>query len=131
MSNVQKDDTSPVIAWQFFAPVPDTVRHEEDLQGALRGDMALFEEAEKKAAAWMDRRQVAFESGLKALGDLWACKDPVSAAAVWGGWLSGSMNRIVADLSDAQDFAMKAAAAGQLTAQAMVEGLPKPPAITA
>ena len=124
MSNVQKDDTSPVIAWQFFAPVPDTVRHEEDLQGALRGDMALFEAAEKKAAAWMDRRQVAFESGLKAWSELCACKDPVSAAAIWGGWLSGSMNRVAADIRDVQDFAIKAAAVGQLTAKAMVEGLP-------
>ena len=55
----------------------------------------------------MDRRELAFESGLKALGDMAACKDPVSAVAIYGGWLSGSIeNRIAADLKVAQDFAI-------------------------
>jgi hypothetical protein len=118
MTNVQKDDSGPIIAWQSFTLLPDTVRHEEDLQGAMRGEMALFGEVEKKASAWMERRRAAFESGLKALGEMATCKDPVSAVAICGLWLSGSMERIAADLQDAQDFAVKAAAAGQQTAQA-------------
>jgi hypothetical protein len=124
MSDVQQDDAGPIIVWQFFTPFPDTVRREENLQGALRRDIALFEEAAKKTTAWMDRRQVAFETGLKALSDLSTCKDPVSAVAIWGRWLNGSINRIAADLSDAQDFGVKAAAVGRLSAQAMVEGFP-------
>jgi hypothetical protein len=129
MTNVQKDDAGPMIAWQSFTPLPDSVRHEEELQGAMRGDMALFGEAEKKATAWMDRRRAAFESGLQALGEMAACKDPVSAVAICGLWLSGSMERIAADLQDAQDFAVKAAAAGQQTAQAfsVVPGAAKDP----
>jgi len=122
MSDVQRDNASPLIAWQFFMPLPDTVRREEDLQGALRGDIALFEEAERKTTAWMDRRRVAFESGLMLAGDLTTCKDPLSAVAVWGKWICASLNCMAADFSDAQDFANKAAAVGRLTAQAMVEG---------
>jgi hypothetical protein len=122
MNDVQRDDAGPMIVWQNFTPLPDTVRREEELQGALRGDMALIEEAEKKATAWMDRRRVSFESGLKALGDMAACKDPVSAVAICSWWLSGSMGRIAADLQDAQDFAIKATALGQQTARAMAVG---------
>jgi hypothetical protein len=118
MSDAQQDDTGPIIAWEFFRPLPDTVRREEDLQGALRGDIALFEEAAKKTTTWMGRRQVAFETGRKALSKLSTCKDPVSAVATWARWLCGSINRIAADLSDAQDFGVKAAAVGA----AMVEG---------
>jgi len=122
MSDVQKDDAGPMIAWQCFAPFPTTVRQVEDLQGAVRGDIALVDEAQKKAQGWMERRQLAYESGLKALSEISACKDPVSAVAIYGGWLSGSMDRIAADLKEAQDFAIKVAAVGQQTAQAMVEG---------
>jgi hypothetical protein len=84
--------------------------------------MGLFDEAEKKARNWVDRRRFAVESGLKALGEMSACKDPVSAAAIYGRWLIGSLNDIAADLQDAQDFAIKATAIGQSTARAMVEG---------
>jgi hypothetical protein len=119
MSNLPKDDAGPMIAWQSFLPLPDSVRHEEDLQGALRGDITLFAEAQDKAAAWMDRRRVAFEAGLKAFSDMAACKDPAAAAAIYGGWLSGSLNLIAADLSDAHDFALKAAAVGQQTVRAI------------
>src|SRR5437764_431999 len=110
MTDLQKDDAGPMIAWQFFMPLPTTVRQEEDLQGAVRGDITLLDEAEKKARAWMDRRQRDFEAGVKALGKLSACKDPVAAMAVYGGWLSGSMALVAADLKDAQDFTIKAAA---------------------
>ena len=115
MNNLPKDDAGPMIAWQPFLPLPDSVRHEEDLQGALRGDLALFAEAQDKAAAWMDRRRVAFETGLKAFSEMAACKDPAAAAAIYGSWLFGSLNLITADLSDAQDFALKAAAVCQQT----------------
>ncbi len=126
MSVLQKDERGPAMAWQLFAPLPTSVRREEDLQGALRGDIALVDEAEKKATAWMDRRRRAFDSGLKALGELLACLDPFVAAAIYGGWLSGSLGRIAADLGDAQDFAIKAATVGQRTAEAMVEDLVVP-----
>jgi phasin protein len=119
MSDMQNDDGGPLMAWQSFLPLPDSARHEEDVQGALRGDMNLVEEAQKKASAWMDRRRVAFETGMKALSDMAACKDPASAAAIWGSWLSGNLNLMAADLSDAQDFALKAAAAGQQTVRAI------------
>jgi hypothetical protein len=122
MSEPQKDDVGPVIAWQSFFPLADTVRHEEDLQGALRGDMALLGEAEKKARAWMDRRRLVVESGLKALGEMSTCRDPVTAAAIYGRWVMGSLNGITADFQDAQDFAAKATAIGQSTVRAMVEG---------
>src|SRR5689334_4171571 len=110
MTNAQKDDGAAVIVWQSLMPLPDTVRHEEELQGALRGDMDLFDEAEKKTRAWIDRRQLAVESGLKALGEMSACTDPVSAATIYGRWLAGSLNGIAEDLQDAQDFAVKATA---------------------
>ena len=126
MTDVKKDEAGPVIAWQLLAPLPTSARHEEDLQGALRGDIALIDEVEKKATAWMDRRQLAFGSGLKALGEMSACNDPVTVAAIYGRWLCGSMNRLAEDVQDAQDFAVKAATVGHQTIQAMIEGFPIP-----
>jgi hypothetical protein len=122
MNDPRKDECGPLMAWQSFMPLRDTVQHEEDLQGTLRAEMRLFDEAEKKAKDWMDRRQFAVESGLKALGEMSACKDPVSAAAIYGRWFIGSLNGIVADLKDAQDFTIKVTAIGESSARAMVEG---------
>jgi hypothetical protein len=111
-----------VIAWQSFIPLLDTVRREEELQGAMRNEMTLIDEVENGARAWMDRRRLAIESGLKALGELSACKDPVTAAAIYGRWFIGSFNGIIADLKDAQDLAIKATEIGQSTARVMAEG---------
>jgi hypothetical protein len=125
MNDSQKNEGGPVIAWQSFMPfmpLPDTVQHEEDLQGAMRGDMALFDEVNKKARAWVDRRRVAIETGLKAIGEMSVCSDPVSAAAIYGRWFIGSLNGIAVDLQEAQDFAVKATAIGQSTARSVVEG---------
>jgi hypothetical protein len=122
MNDSKSTEVGPMIAWQSFVPLPDTVRHEEELQGAVREDMALFGEADKKARAWMDRRRLAIESGLKALGEISTCRDPVSAVAIYGRWLIGSLNGITADLQDAQDLAIKATAIAQSTARVMVEG---------
>jgi len=123
MNDSKSTEVGPVIAWQSFLPLPDTVHREEELQGALRGDMALFDDADRKARAWVERRWLTIESGLKALVEISTCKDPVSAAAIYGRWFVGSLNGITEDLREAQEFVIKASAIGQSTARAMVEGV--------
>ena len=68
----------------------------------------------------MDRRQFAVETGVRAFGEILACRD--SASAAYCKWLCGGLIGIASDLTEALDFANKAAGIAQLTAQAMVEG---------
>ena len=69
----------------------------------------LFEGAQQRMAAWMNRRQEALETGLDALKRMSACKTPVEMAVIYGEWLSGSMTRVLADFEDGQAHAVKMA----------------------
>ena len=77
-------------------------------------------------AAWMRRRQEALETGIQALQQMSACPDPASATRVFAEWMSGSMNRILADISDAQR-ASQAMFASQAAATVAAMGEPAPP----
>jgi len=69
----------------------------------------LFESAQQRMTAWMNRRQEALETGLDALKRMSACKTPVEMAVIYGEWLSGSMTRVLADVEDGQAHAVKMA----------------------
>jgi hypothetical protein len=70
---------------------------------------ALFEGAQQRMTAWMNRRQEALETGLDALKRMSACKTPVEMAVIYGEWLSGSMTRVLADVEDGQAHAVRMA----------------------
>jgi hypothetical protein len=70
----------------------------------------------------MKRRQEALETGLQAIQRMSTCKEPAAAARIWGEWVAGSMNRILGDISDAQDHAVKLVTLGQRTSQVMLSG---------
>jgi len=76
---------------------------------ALQQQLELIEDAQRRMAAWAQRRQVALESGIQALQKMSACTDPVSMASICGEWVSGSLSRIMADMDDARDHALKMA----------------------
>jgi hypothetical protein len=76
---------------------------------ALEQQHELFEVAQQRMSAWMNRRQEALETGLDALKRMSTCKTPVEIAVIYGEWLSGSMTRILADVEDGQAHAVKMA----------------------
>jgi len=80
----------------------------------------LFEEMNGLMAIWMKRRQEALETGLQAFQKMAACQDPASAAKVCADWMGGSMNRVLADISDAREHSVKMMELGQKAYQAML-----------
>jgi hypothetical protein len=80
----------------------------------------LIEQMNGLVSCWMKRRQEALETGLQAFQKMAACQDPASAAKVCADWMGGSMNRILADVSDARDRSVKMMELGQKAYQAML-----------
>ena len=77
----------------------------------------LFEGTNALFTAWMKRRQEAVETGLAALQTISASPDPALAARVCADWWSGSLNRILADMTDARDHSVRLVELGQKTVQ--------------
>lgn len=69
----------------------------------------LLDGTRKLTSAWMERRQEALETGLRAFGEMAASKDPGSTTAICNNWIAGSMSRLTADMNDASDLWMRLA----------------------
>jgi hypothetical protein len=77
----------------------------------------LFEGTNALVTAWMKRRQEAVETGLAALQKMSAAQDPALAARICADWMGGSLNRLLADFSDARDHGMRLVEYSQKTMQ--------------
>jgi len=80
----------------------------------------LFEGTNALITAWMKRRQEAVETGLAALQKISASQDPTLAARLCADWMGGSLNRILADMSDARDHGVRLVELGQKTVQTVL-----------
>lgn len=80
----------------------------------------LLEQMNGLMSCWMKRRQEALETGLQAFQKMATCQDPASAAKVCADWMGGSMNRLLADVSDAREHSVKMMELGQKAYQAML-----------
>jgi hypothetical protein len=87
---------------------------------ALPQHAELLDDMHHKMSAWMKRRQEALETGMHAFQKMAACKDPMAMAGIYAEWMSGSLNRIMADLHDARDHALKLVEVGQKASQTML-----------
>ena len=81
----------------------------------------LFEGTNALITAWMKRRQEAVETGLAALQKMSAAQDPALAARICADWMGGSLNRMLADLSDARDHSVRMVEFGQKTVQTALQ----------
>jgi hypothetical protein len=79
----------------------------------------LFDEMQKMMGAWMKRRQEAMEAAFRTFQRASNCKDAGALAACYGEWLTGNVNRIIADLDDARDEALRMGEIGQKSAAAL------------
>ena len=77
----------------------------------------LFEGTNTLITAWMKRRQEAVETGLAALQKMSAAQDPALAARICADWMGGSLNRMLADFTDARDHSVRLVELGQKTVQ--------------
>ena len=80
----------------------------------------LFEGTNALFTAWMKRRQEAVETGLAALQKMSAAQDPALAARICADWMGGSLNRMLADFTDARDHGVKLVEMGQKTMQTVL-----------
>ena len=76
---------------------------------ALEQQQELLQSAQQRMTAWMGRRQEALETGMDAIKRMSACKTPIEMAVIYGEWLSGSVTRVLADLEDGREHAVKMA----------------------
>lgn len=119
MSKAATDTATPAIACPSIASMAVSAHQVEEFQSAVRDELALFDVLQKSASDWMARRQVALETGLRALSMMSSSKTPIAAASICGDWLRGSVQRVNADVMEAFDFSAKAAAATQRLGQAV------------
>jgi len=89
------------------------------MEAALHDQAELLNETQQMMAAWTRRRQEAMESGFKTLQRLSASRDVAEMAAAYNEWLTSSMGRIMADMTAAQEGAMRLANLGQQTMSAL------------
>ena len=80
----------------------------------------LFEGTNALITAWMKRRQEAVETGLAALQKISASQDPALAARICADWMGGSLNRLLADMTDARDHGVRMVELGQKTMQTVL-----------
>lgn len=84
------------------------------MQALLQEQAEFLDETQRAMAAWTKRRQEAMEANFRTfLQSMGGCKDPAAITAAYGEWLTGSMNRIFADMNDARDEALRLAGLGQ------------------
>jgi hypothetical protein len=77
----------------------------------------LFEGTNALITAWMKRRQEAVETGLAALQKRPPAQAPALAARICADWMGGSLNRMLADFTDARDHTVRLVELGQKTVQ--------------
>jgi hypothetical protein len=81
----------------------------------------LFEGTNALVTAWMKRRQEAVETGLAALQKISASQDPALAARICADWMGGSLNRMLADFTDARDHSVRMVEFSQKTMQTALQ----------
>jgi hypothetical protein len=101
MSEVSKPDVTA--AWTFVLPQ----------------QAAMVEEMNTLMSCWMKRRQEALESGLQAFQKMAASRDPTEAAKACADWMGGSLNRILADVTDARERSVRMVELSQKAVQAL------------
>jgi hypothetical protein len=120
MSDQAKVDRGSGTSRPFVLPnMTDATRLQ--METWFKEQAALLDETQKALAAWLARRQEAMEATSRTFQAMLGCKDVGAMAAAYGEWLTGSMNRIVADMNDARDEALRLADFGQNSMAALMQ----------
>jgi hypothetical protein len=71
-------------------------------------------------AAWTKRRAEGAEANFRIFQAMGRCMDPASMSAAYCEWLTSSMNRILADMDDVREEALRLAAKGRNSMTAII-----------
>ncbi|NLS20429.1 hypothetical protein HGP16_28275 [Rhizobium sp. P40RR-XXII] len=97
---------SVVEAWQM----PTKILSEEHAE--------LLEEGWTITTTWMKRRQATIDAAMKAADVILHSRNPVVITTAYSDWLTGSVDRLMANLNDACDHSVRLAQIGQESAMA-------------
>lgn len=118
MSDQAKPTRGP--GWPFALPnVPDALQLQMDT--CVKEQTALFEGTQKTLARWMKRRQEAMEATSRTFQAMLGGRDAGALSAAYNDWLTGSIDRLVADLNDARDETLRLAEFGQRSWAALMQ----------
>lgn len=121
MSDSPNQEARTAVTWMM--PAAAAV----DPRQTLPQQTAIVDEMNALMSGWMKRRQEALHTGLQALQTMATSRDPATAAKVCAEWMTGSLERIAADVRDVRDHSNRMAELGQ---QAMQTVLASQPAMT-
>jgi hypothetical protein len=105
-------------AWPFVLPNM-TATFQFQVRALLQEQAELLDETQKIMAAWTKRRQEAIEASFRTFQAISGCKDAGAMADAYREWLTNSMNRILVDVNDARDEALRLAGIGQRSVAAL------------
>lgn len=112
MAQETKVNADRAKTWPFVLPnLPATLQLQT--QAWLEEQAELMEATQKMMAAWTKRRQEAIEASFRMIQSLYGCKDFGDAASLYSEWLGDSMKRVVADINEARDEALRLIEIGQ------------------
>jgi hypothetical protein len=112
MSEPSKADKATAPAWPFNFP-DMTMTMDAQMRAFMDRQGELLDETQKLMTAWTKRSQAALEEGFRTFQAACACKDPAAVAVLYGEWLKTSADRLLADLTDTRDEALRFADIGQ------------------
>jgi hypothetical protein len=107
------------LSWPFMMPTM-TDAAQLHLETWFKEQAALLGEMQKAWTAWLTRRQEAMEATSRTFQMMLGCRDIDAMAAAYGDWLTGSMDRLVADISDAREEGLRLADFGQKSLAALM-----------
>ncbi|HZB92789.1 MAG TPA: phasin family protein [Stellaceae bacterium] len=113
-------DQAKPATWPFALPsLADAMQRQMDTW--VKEQSALLDETQKTLARWTKRRQEAMEATSRTFQAILGCKDAGGLPAVYNDWLTGSIDRLVADMHDARDETLRLAEFGQKSMAALMQ----------
>ena len=136
--NPKKGDGHQSQAFPFSpGELPETVRLQ--IEAWFKDQADLLEGMQNLMGTWMKRRREGTEAAFRTFERMCSCGDVGDAVTAYNEWLSGSMGRIMADMSTLRDEAIRMARISQKMAmpaaaresaaevEAAADDKPKPP----
>lgn len=118
MSDSPNRESRTAVTWMM--PTAAAV----DPRQTLPQQTAIVDAMNALMSGWMKRRQEALHTGLQALQEMATSRDPATAARVCAEWMTGSLERIAADVRDVRDHSNRMAELGQQAMQTVLASQP-------
>jgi hypothetical protein len=118
MKMVEQLKVEKAFEWPLVSPNAVNAMQGQ-MQNLLDEQVELLEETRKIAAAWTKRRQEAMEAGLQTFQTMCSSQNLGDMTAAYGDFMSNTMKRILADINDSREEALRLTQIGQKSVTAL------------